>query len=83
MRLAISRKTFYKWKNRFAQAKGDRSAFLGRSRWPSRPSVYENHGKLGTTNQKRERRYTETAMGQNHNQKAGAGDKKAAHKYLM
>ena len=31
LRLGISRKTFYKWKNRFAKAKGDRSALLDRS----------------------------------------------------
>jgi transposase InsO family protein len=36
-RLGISRKTFYKWKNRFAQAKGDRSALLDRSRRPHHP----------------------------------------------
>lgn len=34
LRLGISRKTFYKWKNRLAQAKGDRSALLDRPRRP-------------------------------------------------
>jgi transposase InsO family protein len=34
LRLGISRKSFYKWKNRLAQAKRDRSALLDRSRRP-------------------------------------------------
>jgi len=34
LRLGISRKTFYKWKHRFNQAKGHRSALLDRSRRP-------------------------------------------------
>jgi transposase InsO family protein len=36
-RLGISRKTFYKWKYRFDQAKENRSALLGRSRKPHHP----------------------------------------------
>jgi transposase InsO family protein len=36
-RLGISRKTFYKWKHRFEQAKEDRSALLDRSRKPHHP----------------------------------------------
>ncbi len=39
-RLGISRKTFYKWKKRFAQAKGDRSAFRDRSRRPHHPHYH-------------------------------------------
>ena len=34
LRLGISRKTFYKWKKRFNQAKGERSSLLNRSRRP-------------------------------------------------
>lgn len=37
LRLGISRKTFYKWKRRFHQAKGQRSALLDRSRRPYHP----------------------------------------------
>jgi len=33
----ISRKTFYKWRKRFAEARGDRQALLDRSRRPHRP----------------------------------------------
>jgi transposase InsO family protein len=36
-RLGISRKTFYKWRKRFAEARGDRQALLDRSRRPHRP----------------------------------------------
>jgi transposase-like protein len=39
-RLGISRKTFYKWKKRFDQAKGERSSLLDRSRRPHRPNRY-------------------------------------------
>jgi hypothetical protein len=34
LRLGISRKSFYKWKNQLAQVKGDRSALLDRSHQP-------------------------------------------------
>ena len=37
-RLGISRKTFYKWKKRFDQAKGDRTSLLDRSRRPHHPN---------------------------------------------
>ncbi len=36
-RLGISRQTFYKWRHRFAEARGDRQALLDRSRRPHRP----------------------------------------------
>jgi transposase InsO family protein len=36
-RLGISRKTFYKWRQRFAASRGDRRALLDRSRRPHRP----------------------------------------------
>lgn len=36
-RLGISRKTFYKWRTRLAQARGDRRVLLDRSRRPHRP----------------------------------------------
>ncbi len=36
-RLGISRKTFYKWQQRFAEARGARQALLDRSRRPHRP----------------------------------------------
>src|SRR5512139_950025 len=36
-RLGISRKTYYKWRQRFAEARGDRQALLDRSRRPHRP----------------------------------------------
>lgn len=37
LRLGISPKTFYKWKRRFTQVKGQRSALLDRSRRPHHP----------------------------------------------
>ncbi len=37
LRLGISRKTYYKWKHRLTQAKGQRSALLDRSRRPHQP----------------------------------------------
>jgi transposase InsO family protein len=37
LRLGISRKTFYKWKHRFDEAKKERSALLDRSRRPHHP----------------------------------------------
>ncbi len=36
-RLGIARKTYYKWRSRFAEARGDRRALLDRSRRPHRP----------------------------------------------
>ncbi len=36
-RLGISRKTFYKWRKRFTEARGARQALLDRSRRPHRP----------------------------------------------
>ena len=42
LRLGVPRKTFYKWKKRFAQAKGDRSALLDR---PCRPHHLHYHFK--------------------------------------
>jgi transposase InsO family protein len=36
-RLGISRKTYYKWRKRFAASRGDRQALLDRSRRPHRP----------------------------------------------
>ena len=36
-RLGISRKTFYKWRQRFAETRGARQALLDRSRRPHRP----------------------------------------------
>ncbi len=35
-RLGISRKTYYKWRKRFAEARGDRQALQDRSRRPHR-----------------------------------------------
>jgi hypothetical protein len=43
-RLGISRKTFYKWEERFAQAKGECSALLDRSRRPPYPKRYLKKG---------------------------------------
>ena len=42
--LGISRKTFYKWKKRFDQAHGERSALLDRSRRPHRPKRHDKKG---------------------------------------
>ena len=36
-RLGVSRKTYYKWRQRFAETRGDRQALLDRSRRPHRP----------------------------------------------
>ena len=36
-RLGISRKTFYKWRQRYVEARGDRQALLDRPRRPHRP----------------------------------------------
>ncbi len=37
LRLGISRKTFYKWRRRFRETKGDRSSWLDRPRRPHHP----------------------------------------------